>query len=215
MHSSVAPSESCTTTWLGVQEQLHVLNVEPGGHRWRGVDWAAGSDAVVAGRAGWGADGASAPSPTGRALGCGGPPGRSATGDVVSGARHRAGRVSALAAERSGRRLVERGRLDAVIAGLLFMAGMRRSEVKRAALGPPSPTRLTATGCWSPSAEQDEPGGRSERRPVREGRRRPRDPDAQGRREPGAGGPRRAALAEDGGAAVPGGGAGLLGRGDR
>ena len=67
------------------------------------------------------------PSPT--SLGCGGFPGRSATGDVVSGARHRAGRVSALAAERSGRRL-ERGRLDAVIAGLLFMAaGMRRSEV--------------------------------------------------------------------------------------
>ena len=73
-----------------------------------------------------GADGASAPSPT--SLGCGGPPGRSASGDVVSGARHRAGRVSALAAERSGRWL-ERGRLDAVIAGLLFMAGMRRSEV--------------------------------------------------------------------------------------
>ena len=37
-----------------------------------------------------GADGASAPSPT--SLGCGGPPGRSASGDVVSGARHRAGR---------------------------------------------------------------------------------------------------------------------------
>ena len=51
--------------------------------------------------AGGGADGASAPSPT--SLGCGGPPGRSASGDVVSGARHRAGRVSALAAERSGR----------------------------------------------------------------------------------------------------------------
>ena len=49
-----------------------------------------------------GADGASAPSPT--SLGRGGSPGRSASGDVVSGARHsRAGRVSALAAERSGR----------------------------------------------------------------------------------------------------------------
>ena len=45
--------------------------------------------------------------------------------------------------------------------------------------------------------EQDEPGGRDDGRPVREGRRRPRDPDPAGRREPGADGPRRAALAED------------------
>ena len=34
---------------------------------------------------------------------------------------------------------------------------------------------------------QDEPGGRDEGRAVREGRRRPRPPDAQGRHEPGAG----------------------------
>ena len=67
---------------------------------------------------------------------------------------------------------LERGRLDAVIAGLLFMAGMRRSEVS--------------------------------------GRRRPRPPDAAGGSEPVARGPGRAALAADGGAAVPGGGPGRL-----
>ena len=56
------------------------------------------------------------------------------------------------------------------------------------------------------SPREDEPGGRDAGRPVREGRRRRRPPDAAGRGEPGARGPRRAALAEDGGAAVPGGG---------
>ena len=39
----------------------------------------------------------------------------------------------------------ERGRLDAVIAGLLFMAGMQRSEVALRWAGPTSPTRPTAT----------------------------------------------------------------------
>ena len=59
---------------------------------------------------------------------------------------------------------LERGRLDAVIAGLLFMAGMRRSEVS--ALVPTSPTRPTATsGCWVT---------------VRRGKRRPRPPASSG-----------------------------------
>ena len=44
-------------------------------------------------------------------------------------ARVRPGRVSASASTSSGRWRAARGRLDAVIAGLLFMAGMRRSEV--------------------------------------------------------------------------------------
>ena len=41
---------------------------------------------------------------------------------------------------------------DAVIAGLLFMAGMRRSEVSVPPLGRTSPTRTPATGSSSPSA---------------------------------------------------------------
>ena len=43
---------------------------------------------------------------------------------------------------------LERGRLDAVIAGLLFMAGMRRSEVS----APMSPMRPTVMACSSPCA---------------------------------------------------------------
>ena len=47
----------------------------------------------------------------------------------------------------------ERGRLDAVIAGLLFMAGMRRSEVSTLrCAGPTSPTRPPATSSSSPCA---------------------------------------------------------------
>ena len=45
----------------------------------------------------------------------------------------------------------ERGRLDAVIAGLLFMAGMRRSEVSVLRWAD-APIRPTATVCWSPCA---------------------------------------------------------------
>ena len=92
-------------------------------------------------------------------------------------------------------------RLDSVIAGLLFMAGMRRSEV--------SALRWADV---DDAAAEDEPGGRDEGRSVREGRRRPSHPDAQGRCEPGDGGPRRAALAEDSGATVQGGGPGWSGR---
>ena len=46
---------------------------------------------------------------------------------------------------------LERGRLDAVIAGLLFMAGMRRSEVS-ALRWATSPTPPTATACSSACA---------------------------------------------------------------
>ena len=72
---------------------------------------------------------------------------------------------------------LERGCLDAVIAGLLFMAGMRRSEVS--ALRWADVVESTAgdgifVTVWP---QQDEPGGRGERRAVREGRRRARRPD--------------------------------------
>ena len=100
----------------GSGQRLPVMAIGGTGIGFRGGD----SPRAVA-AAGAGGDGASAPSPT--SLGCGGPPGRSA---ATSSAR--VARVSALAAERSGRWL-ERGRLDAVIAEVLFMAGMRRSEV--------------------------------------------------------------------------------------
>ena len=43
---------------------------------------------------------------------------------------------------------LKRGQLDAVIAGLLFMAGMRRSEVSALLWGDASPRRPPATGCW-------------------------------------------------------------------
>ena len=102
---------------------------------------------------------------------------------------------------------LERGRLDAVIAGLLFMAGMRRSEV--------------SARRWADVADAADGDGMlvtvrrgktnqegGEGRAVHEGRRRPRPPDTQGRREPGAGRPSRAALAANGGAAVCGGGPG-------
>ncbi|MDE2972868.1 MAG: hypothetical protein OXU35_11215 [Acidobacteriota bacterium] len=42
---------------------------------------------------------------------------------------------------------LKRGQLDAVIAGLLFMAGMRRSEVDRPPLERLSSRRPPATGC--------------------------------------------------------------------
>ena len=42
---------------------------------------------------------------------------------------------------------VERGRLDAVIAGLLFMAGMRRSEVSALRWADVA-AAAAATGCW-------------------------------------------------------------------
>ena len=90
----------------------------------------------------------------------------------------------------------ERGRLDAVIAGLLFMGGMRRSEVSALRWADVDDAARRRRRARHRPPRQDEPGGRDEGRAVREGRRRPRDPDPAGRREPGAGGPRRAALSE-------------------
>ena len=58
---------------------------------------------------------------------------------------------------------LERGRLDAVIAGLLFMAGMRRSEVS-AALGRRRRFDGRRRGPRYRPPEQNESGGRGERR---------------------------------------------------
>ncbi len=83
---------------------------------------------------------------------------------------------------------LERGRVDAVIAGLLFMAGMRRSEVS--ALRWADVADSTDGGrrhARYRAQEQDEPGGRGERRAVREGRRGARHPDTARRHESGAG----------------------------
>ena len=97
---------------------------------------------------------------------------------------------------------LERGRLDAVITGLLFMAGMRRSEVSALRWADVDDVAERRRDARRRPPEQDEPGGRDAGRSVREGQRRSSYPDAQGRREPGARGPCRSALAEDGGATV-------------
>ena len=102
---------------------------------------------------------------------------------------------------------VERGRLDAVIAGLLFMAGMRRSEV--------SALR------WADVAESAAGDGMLVT--VRRGKTNPAGETKDVRfvkgdvaralqtlrsaSSPSPRGPGRAALAADGGAAIPGGGA--------
>ena len=81
---------------------------------------------------------------------------------------------------------VARGRLDAVIAGLLFMGGMRRSEVSAlrwadvAAAGDADGILVTVR------RSKTNQEGEDERRAVREGRRRARHPDAAGRHESGA-----------------------------
>ena len=54
---------------------------------------------------------------------------------------------------------LERGRLVAVIAGLLFMAGMRRSEVSALRWAVPTPP----TGCWNPEGEVRGPAAGIER----------------------------------------------------
>ncbi len=109
--------------------------------------------------------------------------------------------------------VLKRGRLDAVIAGLLFMAGLRRSEVSALRWADSRRVCRRRRDAGDGPPRQDEPGWRDEGRAVREGRRRPRAPDAAVRREPVARGPGRAALAADGGAAVPGVGAGVGRRG--
>ena len=102
---------------------------------------------------------------------------------------------------------LERGRLDAVIAGLLFMAGMRAQRSERVALG-----RCRQFDRWGRHAhhcatEQDEPGGRGKRRAVRKGRRGARPPDAARRQESGARRPSGSAVSADDRAAVHGSGA--------
>ena len=83
----------------------------------------------------------------------------------------------------------ERGRVDAVIAGLLFMAGMRRSEVS--ALRWSDVVDATdGDGVLVPGPDlEDQPGWRGEQRAVREGRCRARPPHAAGCHESRAGRP--------------------------
>ena len=63
---------------------------------------------------------------------------------------------------------VERGRLDAVIAGLLFMAGMRRSEVSALRWAEVADAAAGDRMLVTVRPRQDEPGGRGEGRAVRE-----------------------------------------------
>ena len=72
---------------------------------------------------------------------------------------------------------IERGRIDAVIAGLLFMAGMRRSEVS--ALRWAERRRFDRQRRYARhrAPEENESGGRGERHTVREGRRGARHPE--------------------------------------
>ena len=115
--------------------------------------------------------------------------------------------VAAAASSSEERVARERGCLDAVTAGLLFMAGMRRSEVS--ALGwADVADAADGDGAGLPSAE-----GRRTRRARRGTPRFVKGAVAGAGRTRAAAGPvpedpRRAALAEDGGAAVPGGGPG-------
>ena len=80
--------------------------------------------------------------------------------------------------------VLKRGRLDAVIAGLLFMAGLRRSEVSALRWADSRRVCRRRRDAGDGPPRQDEPGWRDEGRAVREGRRRPRAPDAAVRREP-------------------------------
>ena len=113
----------------------------------------------------------------------------------------------------SGQVALERGRLDAVIAGFLFMAGMRRSEVNAlrwadvADAADGDGVLVTVR-----RSKTNQEGETRDVRFVKDGCR-PRPPDPAGRREPGAGRPCRAALAADGGAAVCAGGPGRWRRG--
>ena len=96
----------------------------------------------------------------------------------------------------------ERGRLDAVIAGLLFMAGMRRSEVS--ALRWADVANATDDDGMLVTVRRSKTNQEGEVNDVRvrQGRRRARAPDATRRHESGAGGPREAIVAADGGVTV-------------
>ena len=93
---------------------------------------------------------------------------------------------------------VEHGRIDAVIAGLLFMAGMRRSEVSALRWADVADSTdgngmlvTVRRGKTSPEGEVND-----DVRFVKE-RRRPRPPDAARRHESGAGRPRGAVVRAD------------------
>ena len=99
---------------------------------------------------------------------------------------------------------LERGRLDAVIAGLLFMAGMRRSEVSAlrwadvADAADGDGVLVTVR-----RSKTNQEGETTDVRFVKGGVARAIR-TLRAAANPATGGPRRAALAEDGGAAVPG-----------
>ena len=103
---------------------------------------------------------------------------------------------------------LERGRVDAVIAGLLFMAGMRRSEVsalrRSDVIESTDGDGMLVTVRRSKTNQEGEV---NDVRFVKDGVRA-RPPDAARRHEPGAGRPRRAVVGADDRVAVHGGGAG-------
>ena len=76
---------------------------------------------------------------------------------------------------------LERGRLDAVIAGLLFMAGMRRSEVSALRWADLVESTDGDGMLVTVRRSKTQPGGRGERRAVREGWCRTCRPDDPGR----------------------------------
>ena len=78
----------------------------------------------------------------------------------------------------SGDVALKRGRLDAVIAGLLFMAGMRRSEVSALRWGDVAAAAAGDGVLVTVRRGKTNPEGRGAGRAVREGRRRRRRPDA-------------------------------------
>ena len=97
---------------------------------------------------------------------------------------------------------LERGRLDAVIAGLLFMAGMRRSEVS--ALRWANVVDATDGYGTLVTVRRSKTNQEGEVNDVRfvKGRRGARAPDTARRNESGAGRPRRAVIGADGRIAV-------------
>ena len=95
----------------------------------------------------------------------------------------------------SGQVALKRGRLDTVVAGLLFNGGHAPERGERPLLGPTSPLRPTATGSSSPSAAavvtvprlvrkvNESRAGPGRMGPQRGNTRRPTDPD-NSRRSP-------------------------------
>ena len=107
---------------------------------------------------------------------------------------------------------MKRGQLDAVIAGLLFMAGMRRSEVSALRWADLAPAAADDGVLVTVRRGKTNPEGEArDVRFVKGDVAVALGPRAR-RGEPGARGPRGAALAADGGSAVPGVGAGVEAR---